>query len=62
MNKQKKYVPPGVEIYRVKVEWSIAAGTAAIGPVSANIPDSWNIDTYGDDLAGEGGDVLIFGH
>jgi hypothetical protein len=58
MHKQHPYVPPGIEIYRIEMEASIAAVTS-IGSVSAQVED-WNstTETYGDE-SGESGDVYM---
>ncbi|MDR2805405.1 MAG: hypothetical protein LBB85_07165 [Dysgonamonadaceae bacterium] len=60
MDKQQNYVSPGVAIYRVEEETSIAVATS-IGPVSAQVePWSSGSDyTYGDNPAADGGDIYL---
>jgi hypothetical protein len=62
MNKQKNYVPPGVEICRVETESGVAVPTS-IGPVKAQV-EKWDTGvgsayTFGDEFP-EGGEIFVY--
>ncbi|MDR2804022.1 MAG: hypothetical protein LBB85_00040 [Dysgonamonadaceae bacterium] len=58
MNKQKNYVPPGIKIYRIKMEVGIAAPTS-VSKFTADA-ESWaDGGTWGADPSSEDGDVYL---
>jgi hypothetical protein len=57
MHKQQSYVPPGIEIYRVIMETTIADTTVSVQTLGKI--DDWKDGGTIGAASGEGGDVLI---